>query len=412
MIDSLAHSTGNPRACMYTEPLWGISYNLFVPFASVYMLQLGMTDTGIGLIATVGLALQMVFSLLGGPITDKLGRKRTTFIFDTLAWSVPAVIWAAAQNATWFYAAAIVNSMLRITMTSWTCLFIEDAPKDKVVHYWAWVHIAGILAGLVTPIAGLLIDRFTLVPTMRAIYVFAAISMTAKFVILNRYAVETRRGEIRLAETADRSVLSLAAGSLRILKSVFTARGTLAATIVLVSHAIYSTVRGTFFAVLLTDGLSFTPGEVGWFPALRSVVMLLFIFGVIPRLRQDRHVGYLVVALLLTVAGMGLLILAPIRGWTLVLLSTVVEAAGAAIMAPYGEGFVTAVVDPAERARTLSVINTIVLAVSSPFGWIAGRLSEAGKSLPFVLIVVVLLLTTVALVVRNPERTPDPGTEV
>ena len=132
--------------------------------------------------------------------------------------------------------------------------------------------------------------------------------------------------------------------------------------------------------------------------------MLLFIFMVIPRLRQDRHVGYLVAALLLTVAGIALLVVAPSRGWLVVIVSTIVEAAGAAIMAPYGEGFVTAVVNPADRARILSVINTIVLALSSPFGWIAGRLSEADKALPFVLIVGVLLLTVVAMLVRNPER--------
>jgi DHA1 family tetracycline resistance protein-like MFS transporter len=403
MLESLITARGNPRAAMYTEPLWGIPFNLYVPFASVYMLALGLTDATIGAIASVGLALQMVFSLLGGPITDKLGRKRTTFIFDTISWSIPALIWAAAQNAAWFYIAAIVNSLLRITMTSWTCLFIEDAPRDKVVHYWAWVHIAGILAGLVTPIAGLLIDRFTLVPTMRAIYLFAAISMTAKFIILNTTATETYRGKIRRAETADRSLLSLVAESLKILRLVFTTRGTLAATVVLLAQAIYTTVRGTFFAVLLTERLEFAPGEIGWFPALRSVVILLFIFVVIPRLRQDRHIGYLVTGLLLTVAGMVILVIAPVHGFIVVVVSTLVEAGGAAILAPYGESFVTAAVDPAERARILSVINTIVLAVSSPFGWISGLLSEAAKRLPFIMIIAILLLTALFLVVRNPE---------
>ena len=28
---------GNQLACLYTEPLWGIPYNLYVPFVSVYM---------------------------------------------------------------------------------------------------------------------------------------------------------------------------------------------------------------------------------------------------------------------------------------------------------------------------------------------------------------------------------------
>jgi drug/metabolite transporter (DMT)-like permease len=125
---------------------------------------------------------------------------------------------------------------------------------------------------------------------------------------------------------------------------------------------------------------------------------------VIPRLRHDRHVVYVIVGFLLTIGGTVVLVLAPTRGLIAVICATIVEAAGAAILAPYGEGFVTAVVDPAERARILSVINTVVLAVSSPFGWIAGILSESGKSLPFVLIIGLLTLSVLFLLVRNPER--------
>jgi hypothetical protein len=239
---------------------------------------------------------------------------------------------------------------------------------------------------------------------MRAFYLFTAVSMTAKFVILNRYSEETERGRIRLEQTQNRSLFSLVAGTLRILRTVFTTRGTFAAAVVFLYPAIYNTVRGTFFAILLTQGLGFTAGEVGWFPALRSVVMLLFIFLVIPRLRQDRHIGYLIVGLGATAVATVLLIVAPVRGWTLVIISTVIEAAGAAVLAPYGEGFVTAAVEPAERARTLSVINLIVLALSSPFGWIAGLLSERGKTLPFLLIIGVLVVTMAALALANPER--------
>ena len=41
MIRTLLGLRGNPRACVYTEPLWGIPYNLFIPYASLYMLALG-----------------------------------------------------------------------------------------------------------------------------------------------------------------------------------------------------------------------------------------------------------------------------------------------------------------------------------------------------------------------------------
>ena len=32
---------GNARGVVYTEPMWGLAYNLYAPYASVYMLTLG-----------------------------------------------------------------------------------------------------------------------------------------------------------------------------------------------------------------------------------------------------------------------------------------------------------------------------------------------------------------------------------
>lgn len=404
MIASLRESRGNPRACMFTEPMWGLSAQLFLPFASVYMIALGLTESTIGLIATVGLFVQVFFSLFGGPLTDKYGRRPTTLVSDIVSWSIPTLLWAVAQNATWFYVAALFNAAMRVPTTSWTCLFIEDAPKNRVVHFWAWIYIANILAGFVAPLAGLMIDRWELIPTMRAIYGFAFVTMTAKFVILGAVSKETRQGEVRLKETADQSLWQVARESTRIIGRVFTTPGTLTAIAVLAVNAIYMTVRGTFFAVLLTEGLGFGAEEIGWFPAVRSLVMLVFYFTIMSRLRQERYVWALVVGFVSLIVSVGLLIVAPERGIAIIVISTVIEAVGAAILAPYIEGFIYAVVDAHERARILAVVNAFVLAVASPFGWIAGTLSERGKTYPFILIAALLALVVVFLVVRNPER--------
>jgi len=53
VVESLRSFKGNARTCILVEPLWGISYNLFVPYTSLYMLALGVDAVGIGLIATV-----------------------------------------------------------------------------------------------------------------------------------------------------------------------------------------------------------------------------------------------------------------------------------------------------------------------------------------------------------------------
>ncbi len=118
---------GNPRAVILTEFMFGIPYNLYAPYASVYMLKLGLTDEQIGLTVSVGLAMQIVWALLGGAITDKLGRRKTTLIFDLFAWSVPTLLWAIAQDFRYFLVAAISTGCFRVAMTSWSCLLVEDA---------------------------------------------------------------------------------------------------------------------------------------------------------------------------------------------------------------------------------------------------------------------------------------------
>ena len=157
LIITLFNLEGNPKASVYTEPLWGIPFNLFVPYASVYMLALGVSDAQIGMITSLGLLIQPFFALISGAITDKYGRRLTTLVSDLISWSIPCLIWAVAEDIRYFIVAAVFNAMWRISMNSWTCLLVEDAEKDQLVHIWTWIHIAGLMAAFFAPLAGVLI---------------------------------------------------------------------------------------------------------------------------------------------------------------------------------------------------------------------------------------------------------------
>ena len=70
LIHTLVTLRGNGRACVYTEPMWGLSMALVLPYASVYMLALGLGDQQIGLLASISMLAQMVCGLVSGAITD------------------------------------------------------------------------------------------------------------------------------------------------------------------------------------------------------------------------------------------------------------------------------------------------------------------------------------------------------
>ncbi|NLD44196.1 MAG: MFS transporter, partial [Chloroflexi bacterium] len=98
LVQALHELGGNPRAAVLTEALFGVPYNMYNPFLSVYMLALGVTDEELGLIASVGMVVQMAAMLVSGALVDRFGRRRTLLVADLLSWSLSCLIWAVSRN--------------------------------------------------------------------------------------------------------------------------------------------------------------------------------------------------------------------------------------------------------------------------------------------------------------------------
>jgi len=282
LIDTLHQVKGNSRACLFTEPLWGIPFNLYAPFVTLYMYALGVKDQQIGLILTIGMALQVFTAALGGIITDKFGRRKVTFFIDLLAWSIPTLIWMLAQNFWWFLTAAIFNSLWHITNTSWQCLLVEDTPPHLLVNIYTWVNIAGLMAVFFAPLSTLLVDRFSLVPTVRILYLLAFVLMTAKFAILYAWSTETTQGTQRMAETKHQSLLSMILGYKKVFGKLIRSKEMRLALVISVILNITSISITNFFALYIARDVRIPEKYVALFPIGRAVIMLLFMFIIQP----------------------------------------------------------------------------------------------------------------------------------
>lgn len=400
LFATLRRLRGNVRGCVYTEPLWGIPFNLYVPYVSVYMLALGLTDSNIGLITSIGLTFQVGWSLLSGTIADKLGRKRTTLIFDIISWSIPTLIWAVAQNFTYFLIAAIVNSSWRVTQNSWTLILVEDTDPDLLVDVYAWIHIAGLLAAFVTPLTGLLVSEFSLVPTMRGLYLLAFVMMTAKFLVMNTMVTETSRGKIRQEETREQSIFAVLSESPTVFRQIVRSPQTLYVGALMILFEITWIVRGTFWSIFASQQLEIPDGQLALYTFARSVTMLLFFFLVIPRLRtKGDRVPMLLGLSGLILSHLLLVLLPPGSSWLLFLVTILEGCSLPAITTLLGK-ITVVTVDAVERARVMALLNVAVLLVTSPFGWIAGRLSTLDRRWPFLLTSGLLILAG-ALIVQN-----------
>jgi len=386
LFQTLRELKGNPRITVLTEVMFGIPYNLFSPFLSVYMLALGMTDKQIGSLASLGLVVQIFSALLSGAIVDKFGRRLTLLIADLLCWSVPCLIWAAAQDFRYFIAAALMNSLWRISHTAWTCLVVEDAEERHLVHIWTWIMIFAVCSAFFAPFGGWFVDRFGLVPAVRGLFLFGFVVLTAKFVVLYVYSHETVRGVQRMQETRQRSLLSLLTEYRGVFNQLLHSRPILAALSLMVITNIYTTISNSFWGVLFTSKLGFTDSEISTYVAIRSIVMTLCFFLIGPRLTNLRHFRLpLWIGFLAFFISQLLLVLMPPRAIPLLVASVMLEGLAASLVSPMTESLLALSMESDERARVSAMVYVALIILISPFGWIAGQLSALDRSLPFAL---------------------------
>jgi len=410
LLRTLIELRGNPRACVYTEPMWGLSMNLCLPYATVYMLTFGLNDVQVGIVTSIYMFSQTISAFLSGAITDKLGRRKTTAVFDFFSWSLPCLIWAFSQGFWFFVVAALLNGMMRITAVSWDCLLVEDAPKDKITQIYSWVIISGNLSALFAPISSVLVAKLTLAPAIRILYINAFVVMTAKLLILYKFSTETGVGKIKREETRNKSLGEMLSGYKWAFRKIIHSQGTIFAIIISILVEIVSMLGMTFWQIIASRRIGVPDTLLPVFPMVKSILSIVFFFTVISKIRQTRLKWPLYGGFLSSIVSCALLVLiknAGVLGYLVLSASIVFEALGMAVLNTLRESLVAIHVDPEERSGIMALLQTTVMLVSVPFGYIGGLLSDISKILPFVLSIALLLLgvLTTSIFYRNSTNT-------
>jgi MFS family permease len=349
------------------------------------MIALGISVTQIGLILSISWLFQLVLALLSGVITDKLGRRRTTLIFDLISWTVPSLISAVAQNFWFFLTVGIINSFMRVSQNSWMCLMVEDSDPNQLIHIFSWIYIAGMLSAFFAPVAGFMIRSYSLIPTMRILYLLAAFSFTVKGIITYQMTGETQQGLVRMQETKRTSVLASMGEYRGVLQEILHTPRTLYTAGIMVIMSIAMMINGTFWSILVTEKLKIPAQNIAIFPFVKSVIMLLFFFIVIPRMRAIQFKIPLILGFAGFIISQVLLVTAPVNGYGFLLFNILLEGCSLAIVSPLVDQMTVLTIDPEERARIQSILFTGVILITSPFGWISGIFSGLDNRLPFVL---------------------------
>jgi MFS family permease len=408
---TLCSLKGNQKACVFTEPLWAIPNNLFLPLVSIYMAAVGLQDKQIGMVTSFGLAIQLIWGLFSGAIADKYGRRRMMLVFGLLSWTIPCMLWAAAQGYPYFMLAVFFNSMWQVTGNCFSCMIVEDGDSKKLVNIYTILSLTGLIAGFISPVAGFFIDRFTLVPTMRVIYMLSMVMMTIKFILQYRMASESDTGKRRIKECKGQSVLALTFGGWGVIVSSLQQPRLFLCVIFMALLTCFNTIQITFWPLFITTAYGVSDSMLSVFPLVTSITSILVYMLVTPHINILSIQHPLLAGLGLHMLGLLVLLAClPIAAnmlWV-AFLSAICEALALALLGPLCEAIMSIVIPAKARARTNSLIFAVILLISTPVGWIAGYLSQNNRALPMImnlcLIFVEIIVSLCILHVFQPEQ--------
>jgi len=397
---------GNAKGCLVYEPLFIIPYSLFITYASVYMLALGLDETKIGIITSLGLFVQIIASIFSGYLTDRLGRRSALWIFDVVSWSVATLIWAISQNFWFFVVAAVVNSFQKVPHIAWNCLLVEDTePKDRS-YVFTVLQFISIVGGLFAPLGGLLVSHFTLVPAVRIMYIIACISMTIMVIARHFATHETEIGIRKKQEVSEIKFKEAAAEYIDGIKSIYKNRPLLLIFIVYILFNFQITMQQTYLSIYLVDRLQISDTMIGIFPAVSSVCMLVLLIYVVPRLNERYNNRYIMLGFGLSILASLLIIVSAPKAIAIVILSTILSACGLLFSSPYLESTVANSIDDDRRANLTSILQVFVLVFISPAGIIGGLTYKLDPRIPFLLIILSLLISISVMIVLS-RKTSD-----
>lgn len=397
IIGSFKLLKGNTRISVLFEPLWGIPFVLFNFYLSLYMKELGVTDREIGYLISIGFIAGTVFSALGGLITDRLGRKKTTLIFDFVSWPLTLFIYIISNNFWLFALTAISNNVGRIVQVSWNMMVIEDADNEQRLAAFNILNIINLSAGVIIPVAGIFVNAFGVVRSERIFLVFAVLSMTVMVLARNHFYSETKTGQHILDEHRKNPVkISLknifplkAAGAYR--KSPVTVM----AICVFVLFNVYlplGTFGSLYFAPYMTEVLMLGKSTISILGGVYSVTMFIVFVFVIPVINRFPKTLNMLIGLIIQAVSLFSLIVIPAGSLIVTVLCITLFAVGFGVFRPFIDSLLAEVTEGRERAGIYSIVNTITCIATAVVGFVSGSIYLFNPRLLYIVSIIILLI--------------------
>lgn len=190
---------GNARVCIAFHPLWGLPYTFYTYYISLYLKEIGVSDSRLGVLMVVGTVASFLFSFVSAPLVDRMGRKKATLVFDLLSSALPPLVYLFSGRFIFALLAVILFNTNKIMSIAYYLVMIEDAEDESRIVAFNLFNIITVVAGLLIPVAGIFVNKYGVVAAERVFLLVSFLMMTAMILFRNALLKETAVGKKILA---------------------------------------------------------------------------------------------------------------------------------------------------------------------------------------------------------------------
>ncbi len=397
--------TGFLLLFMLAMILANLGGNMYGPLMSLYVRDLGADIQQIGLFFTLASIIPLALQIVGGWISDTIGRLRAIAIgslFGVLAYA-PLIL---ARRWEWLLAAEALGAMTRALIgPSFDAFIAEQSSEENRARMFGVTQTLFGVVGVIGPIFG---------GWLAETYGFKPMLMVAALLYILATLIRISMAR-RAAQGAQPGAQGLTLASLK--TNLGTMFGLLVSGGVITWILITDGVRDISFAlsmnlfsVYMQEQIGLNLTQIGLTSSIFGAFMMaMHIPGGLLADKAGERVG---IALGFALVGfsLGLLVFVPAGAAWLVYVGWALAGVGVGLLSPAYASLISKAVPASLRGTAFGLFSTSLGLVSLPAPWIGGWLwAHVSPRFPFLITVVVTLLTIIPVLLKF--KLPKNGNE-
>ncbi|OGF52764.1 MAG: hypothetical protein A2044_05685 [Candidatus Firestonebacteria bacterium GWA2_43_8] len=395
LLRSIKSVKGNARIMILSIPFWAIPMSWLGVYQSIFAKHLGVTDTELGFIASMGMLFQIGTTIFGGYVSDRWGRKKTLMFWDTICFITAFLFLIFARNIWYFIGYTVFLNARYVGFPAWKCMCIEGVKPAQRSQVFSLTNITGALSSFLVLFAGFFVDRFGIDGGTRIIVGFCILGVSGGLYYRQKYLVDSCDSKFLVEEAKKDNYFNVKKYYVETFKKLVSNKSIFWLLVVQILVVFTFSMWNLYWPIYFVDekGLGLKLADLPIFSLICSIVSLTATFLAISLLKQNVYKKILIYSSLLPVIAAIIYILTPKNTMYLLVISFVINSIFASLYGPITESMTADSMNEKERARLFSMFSTVLYLFCVPSTALAGILYSIHPKLLFIVILLLTFLT-------------------